>query len=79
MKNKKREEVKQKLKQALGDDVEIREDSDCGFYISILSDYPCAYFHISENGIAVEVAKNKEVLVKRGAACKLLGGILRKK
>jgi len=77
MKNKKRAKAKQRLKQMLGDDVEIKEDSIYdGFYISMLSDYPCVYFHISQNGIAVEVTKERKTLIKRSAACKLLEGIL---
>ena len=74
-----RKEAKRKLREMLGDDVEIGENSPYGgFYLSILSDCPAAYFHVSTNGVVAEVDENKEPLVKRSASCKLLTAIVQK-
>ena len=59
--------------------VNVLEDSKFGgFYVEVEISGGNSYFHISSSGIAKEVDKNREILVKIGGiGTALLSGIVR--
>ena len=72
-----RKRNKEKVEKIFGDDVEILEDMEYGFYIKVPSDYPDEYFLIIDSGHAAQVNQKRERFVQRGVARKFLIALLR--
>jgi len=75
--------MKKRIKHLFPEDgyhtVNVLEDSKFdGFYVEVEISGGNSYFHISSSGIAKEVDKNREILVKIGGiGTALLSGIVR--
>ena len=75
--------MKKRIKHLFPEDgyhtVNVLEDSKFGgFYVGVEISGDNSYFHISSSGIAKEVDKNREILVKIGGiGTALLSGIVR--